>query len=102
MVYASDFLETVSKCDLVTDIMKIDCRNENCLIISIQCKLANNADAHRSGSSISNQKIKNFWSHFRQIYLSWTIDLHEDLVATGSLILGKIVQMECLWFVFHL
>ena len=65
----------------------------------IQCKLEYKTDAHKHGSSISNQRIENSWSHFKRIYLSWAIDFFKDLVATGSLILGNIVQMECLWFV---
>ena len=81
------------------DILRTDCGNENCLMAGIQCKFANNTDAHRYGSSISNQRIENFWSHFKRIYLPWAIDFFKDLVATGSLILGNIVQMECLWFV---
>ena len=32
--------------------------------------------------------------------MSWAIDFFKDLVATVSLILGNIIQMECLWFVF--
>ena len=78
------------------DILKTDCGNENCLMTGIQCKFANNTGAHRYGSSISNQRIENFWSHFKRIYLSWAIDFFKDLVATGSLILGNIVQMESL------
>ena len=55
----------------------------------IQCKLANKTDAHRYGSSIHNQRIENFWSHFKRIYLPWAIDFFKVLVATGSLILRK-------------
>ena len=66
----------------------------------IQCKLANNTDTHRYESSTHYQRIEIFWSHFKRICLSWGIDFFKDLVATGSPILGKIVQMACLWFVF--
>ena len=82
------------------DILRTDCGNENCLMAGIQCKLANNTNVYRYGPSISNQRIENFWSHFKQIYLSWAIDFFKDLVATGSLILGNILLVECLWFVF--
>ena len=84
----------------MSDILRTDCGNENCLMADMQCKLASNTDAHRYGSSISNQRIENFWSHFKRIYLSWAIDFFKDLVATGSLILENIIQMECLWFTF--
>ena len=100
MVPASYFPETVSKWNLVPDILRTDCGNENCLMAGIQCKLANNTNVYRYGPSISNQRIENFWSHFKQIYLSWAIDFFKDLVATGSLILGNILLVECLWFVF--
>ena len=45
------------------------------------------------------QRIEHFWSHFK-LYLSWAIDFFKDLVAAGRLILGNILQMECLWFAF--
>ena len=91
MVPASYFPETVSKWNLVPEILRTDCGNENCLMAGIQCKLANNTNVYRYGPSISNQRIENFWSHFKQIYLSWAIDFFKDLVATGSLILGNIL-----------
>ena len=100
VVPARCFLETVSKWNLVPEILRTDCENENCLMAGIQCKLAKNTYAHRYGSSISNQRIENFWCHFKRICLSWAIDLFKDLAATGSLILANVVQMECLWFVF--
>ena len=100
MVPASYFLETVSKWNLVPDILRTDCGSENCLMASIQCKLANNTNVHRCGSSISKQRIEIFWFHFKPIYLSWAIGFFKYLVATGSLILGNILQMECLWFIF--
>ena len=97
---ASYFLKTVSKWNVVPDILRTDCGNEKCLMTGIECKLSNNTDARRYGSSIHNQRIENFCSHFKRVYLSWAIDLFKDLVATVSLILGNIIQMECLWFVF--
>ena len=100
MVPASYFLKTVAKWSLVPDILRTDCGNENCLMAGIQCKLANNTDTHRYGSSTHYQRIEIFWSHFKRICLSWGIDFFKDLAATGSPILGKIVQMACLWFVF--
>ena len=66
----------------------------------IQCKLSDDIDAHKYGSSISNQRIENFWSHLKRIYLSWVINFFKDLVIAGSLVLGNVVHMECLWFVF--
>ena len=84
------------------DILRTDCGNENCLMAGIQCKLANNTDGHTYGSSISNQRIENFWSHFKRTYLSWAIEFFKDLVRSfkdlvaNSLNLENIVQMEFL------
>ena len=100
LVPASYFLGTVSKCNLAPDILKTYCGNENCLLAGIQCKLANNTNAHRYRSSAFNQRINIFWSHFKRIHLSWAIDFFKGLVATGSLILGNILQMGFLWLVF--
>ena len=80
--------------------MRTDCGNENCLMAGIQGNLANNTDTHGYGISISNQRIETFWSHFKRICLSRAIDFCKDLAATGSLILGNIVQVECLWVAF--
>ena len=49
MVPASYFLKTFSKWNVVPDILKTDCGNENCLMAGIQCKLANSTDAHIYG-----------------------------------------------------
>ena len=55
----------------------------------IQCKLENNANARRYGTS-----------HNRKLYLSWIINFFKDLVNKRSLILGNVFQMEYLWFIF--
>ena len=80
--------------------MRTDCGNENYLMAGIQCNLANNTDTHRYGTSISNQRIEIFWSHFKRICLSRAMDFCKDLAATGSLVLGNVVEVESLWFVF--
>ena len=102
VVPASYFLETVSKGNLLPVILSPDCGNENCLMAGIQCKSTNNTDGHTYGSSISNQRIENFWSHFKRTYLPWAIDFFKDLVRSfkdlvaNSLNLENIIQMEFL------
>ena len=106
VVPANYFLGTVSKENLLPVVLSTDCGNENCLMAGIRCKLANNAEGHTYVSSISNQRIENFWSHFKRTYLSWATIFFKDLVRSfkdlvaSSLILGIIVQRECLRFVF--
>ena len=97
----SYFLKAVALLlQVIRDRLQTDCGNENCLMTGIQCKLANNVDAHRHSSSTSNQKIENFWLHNRKLYLSWIINFFKDLVNTGSLIFGNVFHIECLWFIF--
>ena len=98
MVPVSCFLETVSKENLVPDVLRTD--YGNCLMAGIHCKLVHSTNAHRYGSSISTQRIEHFWSHFKRICLPWAVESFNDLFATVSLILGNILQMECLCFVF--
>ena len=70
----SYFLKAVASLQVIPDRLQTDCGSENCLMAGIQCKLAHNVDAHRYGSSTSNQRIENFWSHNRKLYLSWIIN----------------------------
>ena len=56
--------------------------------------------AHRYGSSPSNQRIENWWSHFKRGYSSWIIDFFKQLVHDGKFILGNVFHMECAWFSF--
>ena len=53
MVPASYFPKTVSKCNLVPDILRTECGNQNCITAGMQCKLANHTDTHGYGSSLS-------------------------------------------------
>ena len=99
VISASYFLKAVESLQVILDCLQTGCGNENSLMAGIQCKLANNVDAHRYGSS-SNQRIEKVWSHNRKLYLSWIINFFKDLINTGSLILGSVLHMECLWFIF--
>ena len=60
--------------------MRSDCGNENCLMAGIQCKLENNTDAHSYGLSIYNERTEHFWSHFKRIYLSGTINFFKEIL----------------------
>ena len=54
---------------------------------------------HRYGSSPSNQRIENWWSHCKRSYSAWVFDYFENLVSDGTLILGCHFHMERAWFV---
>ena len=51
-------------------------------------------------TSISNQRIENWWSHSKRLFTSWVIDYFKEMVSEGILIPGNHLHMECVWFVF--
>ena len=57
-------------------------------------------DTHRYGSSTSNHRIENWWSHLRKDFTTWVIVFFKDLVNNRILIPGNHIHLECSWFVF--
>ena len=45
-------------------------------------------DAHRYGTSISNQRIENWWSHMRKSFTNWLTEFSKALVNEKVLSLG--------------
>ena len=63
----------------------------------LQCYLTKNFSSHRYGASHSNQRIENWWSHFRRSFSGWAIDHFKELVHDGKFITDN---MKCIWFVY--
>ena len=57
-------------------------------------------DAHKYGSSPSNQRIEGWWSFFRRGRTDWWINFFKDMSESGMLNIGNQLHMECLWFCF--
>jgi hypothetical protein len=57
--------------------------------------------AHKYGTSTSNQRIENWWSHFRKMRSHWWINFFKDMCSSGVLDVSNDVQKECLWFCFY-
>ena len=100
VVPANFYLRTVAELGMCPALLRTDCGTENGLMAAIQCAFIDDIDAHAYGSSHSNQRIENWWSHFRRGYSNWMINFFKELVQSGKLILGHPVHMECVWFVF--
>ena len=66
----------------------------------LQCYLTKNFSSHRYGVSYSNQRIENWWSHFRRSFSGWAIDHFKELVHDGKFIPDDMFHMECIWFVY--
>eukprot|EP00794_Sanderia_malayensis_P001192 gene1192-563_t len=79
------------------ELVQTDCGTENGILAAVQCTFRNDVTGHRYGSSPSNQRIENWWSHCKRGYSAWVIEYFKDLVASGKLILGSHFHMECAW-----
>jgi len=74
--------------------------SENITVATIQCCITGDSDAHRFGSSCTNQRIESFWSVLRQLRMQWWIDLFEDLVACDLLDISNESHLEIVRFCF--
>ena len=107
-VTASFFLECVRQnkcCPLQT---RTDYGTENGTIAAMQCYFRADDDApfsgehaHLYGTSTRNQRIENFWSHFKKSCSSWWIQFFKDLIDSGQIDIANELQKECLWFCFN-
>ena len=100
VVPASMYINVVKELGKCPTLLQTDCGTENGLMAAIQCTLLHNINVHRYGKSIANQRIENWWSHYRRGYSDWVIDFFFYLVWEGDLLVGNNVHMECVWFVF--
>lgn len=85
-----------------------DCGTENGIIAAAQCYFRSHDNgpfcgeqAHVFGTSPLNQRIENWWSHFKQTCSSWWIQFFKDLSEEKQLNLGDEFTKECLWFCFN-
>jgi len=85
-VTARFYLESVKEhhfCPLQT---RTDYGTENGIIAAMQCYFRSDDNApfsgvcaHAYGTSTRNQRIENFWSHFKKTCSNWWIQLFKDL-----------------------
>ena len=100
MVVAAVYLRAVQSLGLVPEMLRTDHGNETGVMAAAHCTLRQNADAHRYGTSVANQRIENFWSHFRRTFTSWLVNFLKQMVDEGLLDLGNHFHMQCIWFSF--
>ena len=97
---ATFYVDALKKEKKVPSILRTDCGTENGVMAAIQCYLHQNAEAHKFSTSVSNQRIENWWSLMRRSYTGWIMNFFKGLVHEGSLLPGNYLHMECVWFVF--
>ena len=57
--------------------------NDTGVMAGAHCTLRQNADAHRYGTSVANQRIENFWSHFRCTFTSCLVNFFKQWMTKG-------------------
>ena len=78
------YIQTVQHFKYCPSKVQTDCVTENGILAKLQCTLVGSTDAHRYGSSPSNQRIENWWSHNKRLYMTWVIDHFKSLVDEGK------------------
>ena len=100
IVPAHYFLNALKSHKVCPNLLRTDCGTENGIMASFQSLIYNNVDAHRYGTSQSNVRIENLWSHYKRTYTTWIIEYFKNMVNNGDLRLGDHFQMECIWFTY--
>jgi len=94
------YLDAVQQLMMCPRRLRSDRGSENITVATIQCCITGDSDAHRFGSSCTNQRIESFWSVLRQLRMQWWIDLFEDLVACDLLDISNESHLEIVRFCF--
>ena len=92
-----DCVEEHGGCPLMTC---TDYGTENCNIAALQSYFRSDEDAHKYGTSTRNQRIENWWSHFRKSCAHFWINFFKDQRDNSSIDLEQLLHRECLWFCF--
>ena len=101
------FFDCINNLQFCPTLLRTDRATENGIMASAQCFLRRNhtdtqcdVNAHRYGSSHSNQRIEAWWAMLRRSSSSWWMNFFKDLIARGALDTSNTLQLECLWFCF--
>ena len=93
-------LYTTAPQGLCPNLLKTYCGFKNGDIAAVHSFLTGSNLSHRYGASHTNQRIENWWSHFKRSFTVWVIDYFKQLVHDGIFVHGNIVHMECISFVY--
>ena len=93
-------LTAIKEHGLCPNLLNTDCGSENGGIAAVHCFLTWSYLSHRYGASHVNQRIENWWSHFKRSFSAWVKDYIKQLVPDGIFVPGNVVHMECIWFVY--
>ena len=100
IIPAKFYVETVSKHGVCPRILRTDHGTENGLMAGIHCAIHQDGAAHKYGSSVTNQRIENWWSSLRKRYTGWLIDFFKAKILNGTFVTGSNIHLEVSWFAF--
>ncbi|XP_065680522.1 uncharacterized protein LOC136094498 [Hydra vulgaris] len=98
VIPAHFYLNALKEFKVCPDTLRTDCGTENGIIAAIHSFVHNDINAHKYGSSQSNQRIENLWSNLKRTYTTSFIEYFKRMVFNDDLRLGDCFQMECVWF----
>ena len=101
------FLNAIQERDGCPTLIRTDRGTENGIMATVQCFLRRNdthsqsgINAHRYGSSHSNQCIEAWWAYLGDHGAHGELIFSKDMEDGGSLDLSDKLHCECLWFCF--
>lgn len=100
IIPAKFYVETIIEHEICPRVLRTDHGTENGLMAGIHCTIYQDATAHKYGSSVTNQRIENWWSSLRKRYTGWLIDLFKRKIANGTFVTGSNIYLEVSWFAF--
>ena len=106
-VPARSFVNCVKEVGGCPVLLRTDGGTKNRLMANAQCFFRRDAidqfkgrNAHRRGTSPSNQRIESWWSVFRRGSSSWWIDFFKALNSQGLLDTDNSLHKELAWYCF--
>ena len=86
---AAYYIDTMKGLGVFPKLLQTDCGIEKILMAPMQSRLQASVDAYRYSSSVTNNRIENWWSHSRKGYTGWLINFFKVMVETGEFNLGN-------------
>ena len=88
-ITAAYYVDTMKGLGVFPKLLQTDCRIEQILMAPMQSRLQASVDTYRYSSSVTNNRIENWWSHSRKGYTGWLINFFKVMVETGEFNLGN-------------
>ena len=103
--YYLQAVETINGCP---KLCRTDRGTENTIMAGMQCFFRRFGDdelsgknAHRYGSSITNQRIESWWAQLKKSWAFWWIQFFQKLIEDGEFDTSDEQQKQCIHFAFE-